>query len=414
MPFCNLWTPCIMDRRRIIPIFLIVFVNFLGGTIVLPILPLYAQRHFDASPEQVTLLQASFFLAQFLAGPVLGRLSDRYGRVPLLIISQIGTVISFLMMGAAQSLTMLFAARILDGITGGNIIVAQAYITDVTPREQRTRALGLVFMAFGLGFIFGPGLGGSLAAFLGETSPFWVGGAVTFLTVLLTWFTLDESLTAEQRAARREQNVKMKPADVLGNTPLLLILVIGFAAQFSFSLFQSTFALFGEAVLFPQNTPQEANLGIGLLLTGIGIGQFGTQVFLIQRLVRRFGEPTLVFLGAALRGLGVLSLAVFTSPWLVGPVSLITFAVGSGIMMPSLQSLATTTTRDDLRGGVLGVYQSATSLGIIFGSALGGVLFAISPTRPFLVGGVLFLCLLFPAALLARRVPAAVPLARPS
>ncbi|MBI5667455.1 MAG: MFS transporter [Chloroflexi bacterium] len=394
-----------MDRRRLIVIFLIVFVNFLGGTIVLPILPLYAQRHFNAPPELITLLNSSFFLAQFLAGPILGRWSDKYGRVPLLIISQIGTVISFIMLGTAGSLTMLFAARILDGITGGNVIVAQAYITDVTPRDQRTRALGLIFMAFGLGFIFGPGLGGTLAAFFGETAPFYVGAAVTSITVLLSWLVLKESLTPEERAARRAHGRSMTPADVTGNLPLLLVLVIGFAAQFSFSMFQSTFALFGEAVLFTGRSAQETNLGVGLLLSGIGIGQFFTQLFLIQRLVKRLGEANLVLLGDVLRAFGVLTLTVFTSPWLVGPVSLIAFAVGSGLMMPSLQSLATVTVHDELRGGVLGVYQSATSLGVILGSALGGILFKLAPTTPFLVGGLLFILILLPAALL-RRSPA--------
>lgn len=393
-----------MDRRRLTVIFIIVFVNFLGGTIVLPTLPLYAQSHFDASPELITLLNSSFFLAQFLAGPLLGRWSDRYGRVPVLVISLLGTVVSFIMMGTAQSLAMLFAARVLDGITGGNVIVAQAYITDITPREQRTRALGLVFMAFGLGFIFGPGLGGTLAAFLGERAPFWVGAALTFMTVLLTMFVLNESLTAEERTARRALGRKMAAADITGNIPLLLILLIGFGAQFSFALFQSSFSLFGAAVLFPGYSTQDASLGVGLLLSGIGIGQFVTQLWLIQPLVRRYGERRLVIIGDLLRAFGVLTLVVFTSPWLVGPISLIAFAVGSGLMMPSLQSLATVTVPDELRGGVLGIYQSATSLGVILGSALSGVLFASAPTMPFLVGGILFMVMLFPGVLLSRRV----------
>src|SRR5262245_22030975 len=126
-----------VDRRHLFPIFCIVFVNFLGGTLVLPILPLYAQERFHASVELITLLNASFFAAQFIAGPFLGRLSDKYGRLPILIISQLGTVASFIMIALAQDMTGLFAARILDGITGGNIIVAQAYITDITPREKR-------------------------------------------------------------------------------------------------------------------------------------------------------------------------------------------------------------------------------------------------------------------------------------
>lgn len=393
-----------MNRRRIIPIFLIVFVNFLGATIVLPILPLYAQRHFNAPPELITLLQASFFIAQFLAGPVLGRLSDQYGRVPLLVISQIGTVLSFVLLATAQSLEMLFFARILDGVTGGNIIVAQAYITDVTPREQRTRALGLVFAAFGLGFIFGPGAGGALAALLGDTAPFWTGALVSLLTVLLTVFTLDESLTAAERLARREQKVRLRPADVTGNLPLLVILLVGFGAQFSFSLFQSTFALFGAAVIFAGQSAQMTNLGVGLLLTAVGVGQFVTQLLLIQPLVRRLGEQKLVLGGAVLRSASALTLTAFTSPWLIGLISLPAFAVGSGIMMPALQSLATMTSAEAVRGGVLGVYQSATSLGIIFGSALGGALFAASPTLPFLTAGLLFGVMTLPALYLAGRV----------
>jgi DHA1 family tetracycline resistance protein-like MFS transporter len=207
-----------------------------------------------------------------------------------------------------------------------------------------------------------------LASSLGERAPFWVGAAVTSVTVLLTVFGLDESLTAEERAARRQHGRKMTAADVSSNIPLLLILLIGFGAQFSFALFQSSFSLFGAAVLFPGHSTQEATLGVGLLLTGIGIGQFVTQLWLIQPLVRRYGERRLVIIGDLLRAFGVLTLTLFTSPWLVGPISLIAFAVGSGLMMPSLQSLATVTVHDELRGGVLGLYQSATSLGVILGA----------------------------------------------
>jgi MFS transporter, DHA1 family, tetracycline resistance protein len=420
-----------VDRRRVIPIFLIVFVNFLGATIVLPTLPLYARREFDAAPEVVTLLNASFFAAQFLALPFIGRLSDRYGRLPVLIISQIGTVISFLIMPLAQSLIVLFAARILDGITGGNIIVAQAYVTDITPREKRTQALGIIFMAFGLGLIFGPALGG-IVALWGDQIPFYVGGAISLAMVILTWLTLDESLTPEKRREQRERQIRLRPADVLHNPALLLIMLIGFGAQMSFALFNSTLPLFGESVLFRpalslnvfdqthnlnalmslfnNHNEQVTNLGVGLLFTAIGVGQFFTQVVLIRRLVERFGENRLVIFGALLRGIGLLSLLFFVSPWLVGGFSMIAFAIGSGTMMPSLQSLATTTAPEEIRGGILGVYQSSVSLGIITGSALGGLLFTISPTTPFLVGGLTFIVVAFPALLLMRRMHSPTPL----
>jgi DHA1 family tetracycline resistance protein-like MFS transporter len=394
----------VLSRRRTIILFLIVFVNFLGGTIMLPTLPLYAERHFGASPETISLLLASFFGAQFLAAPILGRLSDKHGRLPVLIFSQIGTVLSFVILGAAQSLPILFAGRILDGITGGNVIVAQAYITDITPPEKRAQGLGIIFAGFGLGYMVGPALGGLVGAAFDDRAPFYVGAAVSLLTVILTWLMLDESLTAEKRLARAAQKqVRMDAQTLIANRPLVLILLIAFCAQFSIALMQATIALFGEAVLFAGRTARDVNLGVGLLLTGIGVGQFATQLVLLRPIVARFGERRMVVFGAVLRGLGMLSLTVFTSPWLVGSVSLVTVAVASGIMMPALQALTTTTVPEKYSGGVLGIYQSSASLGIIVGTALGGLLFSTSPTLPFAVAGAVLVLTAVPAMLMAQR-----------
>lgn len=390
--------------KRVATLFLIVLVNFLGGTIVLPTLPLYSSHRFDASPEMISVLLASYFLAQFLAAPVMGRMSDRVGRLPVLIVSQLGTFISFVMMAGAESLWVLFAARVLDGITGGNVIVAQAYMTDITPRERRTQALGLIFAAFGLGYIVGPAVGGLLAAAFDDRAPFYVGAVISLGTVLLTYFTLDESLTPEERMARRGAGQsRMSPRDILGNVPLVLILVIGFGAQFSIALFQSTIALFGEAVLFKGYSQQSVNLGVGLMLTGIGIGQFITQIALIRPLVSRFGERRLVVIGAVLRAISMFSVAVIASPLLVGAGSLTLLAVASGIMMPSLQSLATMSVSEDISGGVLGIYGSATSLGVIVGTFLGGQIFAITPNLPYVVAGSVLLITVIPALILLRN-----------
>ncbi|MCL1597601.1 MAG: MFS transporter, partial [Actinomycetia bacterium] len=144
-----------MDKR-LVTILLIVFVQMVGAGMILPILPIYAQKQFGLSPIAITLLVSSFFAAQFIAGPFLGRLSDRVGRVPVLVFSQIGTVVAFAAFGLAWAPWVLFAARVFDGLTGGNIVVAQAYITDVTPRENRAQALGLIAAMFGLGFMIGP------------------------------------------------------------------------------------------------------------------------------------------------------------------------------------------------------------------------------------------------------------------
>lgn len=408
-----------LKDRRYLVLFAVAFVNFLGGTIVLPTLPLYAQRNFGAQPQQISLLLASYFIAQFLAAPLLGRLSDKYGRLPVLLVSQIGTVLSFVMMAAAQDFNVLLLARVLDGITGGNLIVAQAYVTDITPKEKRTQGLGILFMAFGLGYILGPAVGGIVSAFSGDHMPFVVGASVTAFTVALTWIFLDESLTKEKRQQRADEGrARMSVSEITGNRSLLIILVIGFAAQFCIAIIQSTIALFAAAELFPGETNQQVNLGVGLMLTSIGLGQVITQVFFLRPALKRFGEHRLVVYGDILRGLGMMSIAMFASPWLVGGVSLMFMAIASGLMMPSLQGLATMSLREEINGGALGVYNAATSLGLIMGTGLGGSMFDIGHRVPFLIAGGVMLMTVIPAMYLMRRrdpspgatvVPAATP-----
>ncbi|UCC50251.1 MAG: MFS transporter [Anaerolineaceae bacterium] len=394
-----------MDRR-LFTILLIVFVQMLGTAMILPILPLYAQREFDMSPQIIALLATAFFAAQFVAGPYLGRLSDKYGRVPVLILSQIGTAVSFFMLALAPNVAVLFLARILDGITGGNIIVAQAYITDITPRERRTESLGYIFAVFGLGFIFGPALGGFLSAALGPRVPYVIAGFAAVLVVLLTWFTLDETLTPEQRQANRSYNRGgISPKEILGNWPLMLILTIAFIGQFGMGLLQATFALYGEAVLFAGYEARIATLGVGLLLTIVGIGQFSTQSFLLRPALKRMDEAWLVVIGLALRTFASFIYAALAFP-VAGAFGSLIFAVGMGLMMPPLQSLSTNTVADELRGGVLGVYQSTISLSTIVSTAIGGVIFALDPTAPFWVGAVLSLFVFVPSLMLVRQTGA--------
>ncbi len=392
-----------MNRRRTITLFLIIFSNFLGATVVLPTLPLYAQRHFDMSPDMIATLLDSYFIAQFVASPTIGKLSDRFGRIPVLVISQLGTILSFIMLGFATSIPMLFAARILDGITGGNVIVAQAYIADVSAPEKRTQALSLSWMAFGLGYILGPALGGVIAAIFNEQATFILGAVISLVSLLLTWLLLDESLTPEVRAARKTlKRATMRVSDILANVPLVLILIIGFGTQLSLSLMTATLALFGAAVIFAKESPDAVNLGVGLLLTCVGVGQFLTQLFLIKPMVRRYGERRLVVTGVLFRGVALLMMAVLIWPITEG-LSLLLFAVASGVLMPSLLALATTSVDKEHNGSVLGYYQAAISLGIIAGTWLGGQFFEIAPTLPYVIGGVLLLITVLPALALTRR-----------
>jgi DHA1 family tetracycline resistance protein-like MFS transporter len=396
--------------RRLLTILLIVFVQMLGAAMIMPILPLYAQREFHMTPQVITLLITAFFAAQFIAGPYLGRLSDRYGRVPVLILSQIGTAVSFFMLALAPGVAVLFLARILDGITGGNIIVAQAYITDVTPRERRTESLGYILAVFGLGFIFGPALGGFLSAAFGPRVPYVIAGFAAVLVVLLTWFTLDETLTPEQRAANRSFNKgSISPVEIARNLPLVLILIVAFVGQFGMGLLQATFALYGQAVLFSGYSERLVALGIGLLLTTVGIGQFFTQTVLLRRALKRFDEAWLVVIGVTTRSVALFIFAALAIP-VAGVFASLLFAIGMGLMMPPLQSLSTYTVADELRGGVLGVYQSTISLSTIFSTAIAGVIFAMNVTAPYWIGAVLSIAVLIPALMLIRQTGAQIHL----
>ncbi|MDX2162008.1 MAG: MFS transporter [bacterium] len=387
-----------MDRRRVLTIFLIVFVNFVGASIVQPVLPLYAGNRFDASPAAVSLLLASYWAAQFLAAPVLGRLSDRHGRIPVLVVSQIGTFISFILLAGAESLPMLFAARILDGITGGNVIVAQAYLTDLSTPSQRTRALGVVFAGFGLGYVIGPAVGGLVSALFGDQAAFMLAAAISLGMVLLTALTLTETLTPEIRRARRERaRIKLGFGDVVANPSLPLIMSLGFAAQLSIALLTSTIALYGEQVVFAGQSSDAVHLGNGLILSGFGVGQIITQMFIVQRLVARFGEKRLIVAGTFFRGLGMLSVVLIVSPYWIGVVAMPLVAIASGVMMPSLQSLATVSVSREVSGAALGWYQSAATMGIIIGTASGGLLFSLAPAMPFVVAGVVLIALMLPA-----------------
>lgn len=365
---------------------------------ILPILPLYAQGHFNMSPTTVTLLVASFFGAQFIGGPILGRWSDRIGRVPVLIFSQIGTVIAFAAFGLATAPWMLFAARFFDGLTGGNIVVAQAYVTDVTPRERRAQALGLISAMFGLAFIIGPLVGGLLVG-LGARVPYFIAAGAAAIVVALTVLTLDESMTAEQREELRTRAVKLTFKAALAIRPLVYVLLIAFTIQFALGLVISTLALFGDAVLFDSNP----ELGVGVILAFVGLSQIITQTAILPRAIRRLGEERLIVFGVVIRCIGLVIYSVMVTPWMA-VMGGIFFSMGGGLTVPPSQSVATKVVDDSKRGGVLGAFQAVTSLAVIFATAIAGMLFAVYPHLPSRVGlGASILCLL-PALALRRTV----------
>ncbi len=384
--------------RRLFTILLIVFVQMVGAGLILPILPLYAQGEFGMSSTAVTLLVASFFAAQFIGGPLLGRWSDRIGRVPVLIVSQVGTVIAFATFGLATAPWMLFAARIFDGLTGGNIVVAQAYVTDVTPREKRAEALGLIAAMFGLAFFIGPAVGGLLVG-LGARIPYFFAAGAALVVVLLTALTLDESMTPEERAGLRAKAVKLSMRTALAIRPLLIVLIIAFTAQFALGLIISTFALFGDAVLFDSNP----ELGVGLLLAFVGLSQIITQTAILPTALARLGEERLLVVGIVIRSAGLAFFAVTVSPALAALGGFL-FAMGGGLTLPPAQSIATKAVDDAERGGVLGVFQSVSSLSVIISTAIAGALFSMYPHLPNQVAFGASILALVPAVALGRYV----------
>lgn len=422
-----------MDRRRLITIFLIVFTNILGSGVILPVLPLYAEGQMGASAFQATALNTAYWAALFLAAPWLGRLSDSYGRRPVLIASQLGTVLSFILLifatqlgaglddagirlGISGALFIAYLARTLDGITGGNITTAQAYITDISTPETRAQALGTISAAFGLGFIFGPVFGGFLAT-INVIAPFVGAALITLGSVTLTTFTLQESLSPEIRAARRQsKQTNVTTQQLLRERGILLVLFTIFMVMLAFASLQSTFALYADRVLFPElNSSQEVARNVGLLLSLVGVVSVITQLALIRPLVQRLGERRLVIVGILTLTLGFLGIGLAQSVLLV-ILSLIPISFGQGVNQPSLQAVITRFGPDKMRGQLLGIYQSASSLALIAGPLWGGYVFErIDPHAPYLLSipllllgaGCAFLLLRHPGAerVVTRSVP---------
>jgi len=348
----------------ILIIFLTVLIDMIGFGIVIPILPLYSQ-HFHAEPWQIGLLFGSFSLMQLIAAPILGRWSDRVGRRPILLLSILGTAMSFLILGLANSLWLLFLGRMIDGLSGGNISTAQAYIADVTPLDKRSSAMGMIGAAFGLGFVFGPAIGG----LLGQHSfqlPFFVASGLALLNTLAIFFLLPESLTEERR--------KLHPA---GGAPFALawqsaqegklgnVMLCSLLSTIAFSLVTALFTL------FTANRLHWTARDNGILFAYIGIIGVLIQGGMIRRLVPRIGEKPLVILGCISLVLSMALLPLSNTVALVVLASSL-LAVGNSFITPLLSGLASKSTKPESQGAVMGLMQSISSLGRMVGPAVGG------------------------------------------
>lgn len=431
-----------LDFKRVLPIFIIVLVDLLGLTIIIPLLPLYAAS-FGADPVTIGLLGSAYPIMQLLAAPVLGGLSDRFGRKPVLVISQIGTFIGFLILGFAGTLNMVFLSRLIDGISGGNIVTAQAAMTDSTTERTRTQGLGLIGAAFGLGFTLGPAIAGIALAVSGNDYrvPAFIAAGFSLLSILLTIFWFKETLPAEKRGQKKEKKGSYlgNITRSLANPAVSILLIVMFLQQLVFNGYENLFALFSLSRLGLNAA------GNALVFVFVGIVLVFVQGKYIGPLSRKYGERKLIFWGLGLLSVGLILTALtpaVTVPWyssaeltaeLTAGTSTIQVplpagdasgwmgliwiliastptAIGAGLLSPSINSLITRRVPASEIGVSLGASSSLVSLANAVTPIIGGILFQmLGTTAPFLIGGVLLFGVLGLAASRIKPTPATVP-----
>ncbi|MBD2124587.1 MFS transporter [Trichocoleus sp. FACHB-262] len=392
-----------ISRKAITFIFITVLLDLLGAGILVPVIP-FLVGQFNQDALMVGLLALSFYAAQFLATPALGSLSDRFGRRPVLIISVLGTGISHFLFGFANSLWLLFAARLLDGITGGNISVAQAYIADASAPQDRTKNFGLIGAAFGVGFIMGPALGGWLSQ-ISLQAPAFVAGGLSLITTAFGFFVLPESLPPARRVKGTITLKDLNPLGQVGGALQRLglrgLLLANFAQNFAFSALQTNFVLF-TFIRFGLGPAQN-----GSIFAYVGFVSGLMQGLITGQLARRFYERKLMAIGLAMMAFGYAGLAL--APEIPMLYLALTFtAVGSGITNPTLTSLISKQVSSQEQGTVLGATQALASLALIVGPVWAGITFdKLGPSAPYWTGAVwLAIAVLFAGgARAARRVP---------
>jgi DHA1 family tetracycline resistance protein-like MFS transporter len=365
--------------RPLLIIFLTIFVNLVGFGIIIPLLPFYAET-FGASPLTIGLLFAVFSLAQLIASPTLGDLSDRYGRRPVLIFSLAGTVLSFVMLALADSIAMLFVARIVDGLSGGNISTARAYVADITEPKDRARAYGILGAAFGLGFIFGPALSGVLSR-VSYTAPIWAAAAITVVATVMAWLWLPETV---HRVHAGTGNPFRYLPELLRRPILRRVLAIDFVFWFALAIFQTTFGLFVAARFGFGPGPT------GYLFAGFGLLGAIVQGGLIRPIVRRLGDKHTFIAGLVFSAIGLAGAAV-TESLPVFVLILVPLSLGMGLGMPTISSLVSRGAGPHEQGRVQGAAGAIESLSRTLGPVWGAaVLQRFGEAAPYLSAAAFF------------------------
>jgi DHA1 family tetracycline resistance protein-like MFS transporter len=385
-------------------IFLIVFINLVGFGIIIPLLPFYGE-FFGASPDEVTWLMAIYSLTQFITAPIWGRCSDHYGRRPILLVSLAGTVIAYIWLAYAEDLQTLYLARGLAGITAGSISAAFAYMADITTKESRSKGMGLLGAAFGLGFIAGPAIGGLLAGGDLEMTnyqlPSIVAAGFSGFALLTAVFILKESLSNEIKI----RNSKKKRSDrwlefksTMGQPTVRLVIILTFVSILAFAGLEATFALWSE---------REFGWGVqqnGYIFAFIGTISAIIQGTIIAPLSKRLGEVGVIKQGFLALGIG-LAILPFAENLPLLLFTMVVIAYGFSISSPALNTLLSLNVADDQQGSILGISRSASTLARALGPMGAGYIFVfIGRDWPFFIGSCLMFCVLILSSSLKKSL----------
>jgi DHA1 family tetracycline resistance protein-like MFS transporter len=395
-----------MRKPSVLVIFLTVFIDLIGFGIIVPLIPSYSE-HFGAHGVVIGLIFASYSAMQFIFSPIWGRLSDRYGRRPILLISTAGAAVSYVLFARSTALEshtaalwLMVVSRTFAGICGGNITVAQAYIADITPPAERSKKMGLIGMAFGLGFILGPFVGGMSLRHLGDTGPGWVAAAMCAANFLLALFILTESHRPDSAQAAPRPHLDQW-AHTFRQPKVGLLVIVFFLATFCFSCFESTLPLLVGANfhLDFKSDPTSAST-VAYLFVYCGLIGAVVQGGAIGRLVKRLGEPRLIALSLVLTALSMalipflkgssqLSWKVLFQhdglPWVWLLLVLALLSVGTSLTRPPLFGMVSNLTPAHEQGATIGVAQGAGSLARILGPIFATALLAYSPPLPYVI-----------------------------
>ena len=389
-------------RRSSLPpgfgtIWVTVAVDLIGFGIVLPVLPLYARRY-HASPAVAASLVAAFSFAQLLMSPLWGRVSDRVGRKPVLLVSLAGTAAGSLLTGLATGLPLLFAGRLVDGASGASVSVAQAAAADLAAPLERARLFGLLGAAFGIGFVLGPAIGGALAP-VDPRLPFFVAAGIAAVNAVVAARRLPETHSHAARSARHARRT-----GAWRTPPVLALIGVSFLSLVAFSAFEGTFSLFThERLGFGESATYVVFVVVGVLIAAVEIG-------LLRPVVARYGERGTLQIGLVLNAAGLALLPAVHSRWWLAP-SLVLLTCGEGLITPTLSSTLAGYVDHRARGEVLGVQQAAGGLARVVGPSLGGVVFGgIGAGAPY-AGGAAVVAV---AAVALAAAPAPDPTASPT